>query len=625
MPALVPTTLPLLITFLDTLHGILIPAEQRGGPEQPWYIVIWDNAMEDECGEVDVGAFGGWIRHSRRFFPHCLARENITCDVDEVHSADIYQERPKDHKQKHRHYYLMFMVVLTFVNLITIPLDLAFSDDMHGVAHKCWVAFNVFSDIIFAFDVGLNFRIGILDGQVPILDLKHIRKDYLSTWFFPDLVAAFPMDIIIIILEQHYHADTSSLMASKMLRALMFVRVLGMIRLLRVPRLLRFCSQLESVIRLEKWKKILSFRYVFVILMMFLIWHWNGCIQYFISALAEFPPDSWVMKENLLNTSVGVKYSFGLCRALSQMTLMSTDPPTPICMEEWWTIIITRLIGFFILIAILAFMNVTVGNAYKKKKKPLKSSKIFSMLPRALRRRITQHYQWQFENNILDTVSKPLKKVLKLVSQKLQTSASKDLIFSLIICFLFSKDIMATICYNLLTKGLMLKNRDTDFIEAILMKLKCEFFQPGDIIIRKNAKADRMYFIEYGRVLLKTQCLQRELCDGDHFGGDVWHTFCSMIQLLVINHLNHYSTVNHLFAFAVHIATRWSELVKADTVLLLGGDQLATVHAVTGCRLFSLSVAKLKEVEEEFPEVFNDLRAAAQQRKNNLQYNGLFT
>ncbi|KAJ8342595.1 hypothetical protein SKAU_G00325230 [Synaphobranchus kaupii] len=24
-----------LITFLDTLHGILIPAEQRGGPEQP--------------------------------------------------------------------------------------------------------------------------------------------------------------------------------------------------------------------------------------------------------------------------------------------------------------------------------------------------------------------------------------------------------------------------------------------------------------------------------------------------------------------------------------------------------------------------------------------------------------
>lgn len=32
-----------LITFLDTLHNILTPAEQMDGPEQPRYIVMWDN------------------------------------------------------------------------------------------------------------------------------------------------------------------------------------------------------------------------------------------------------------------------------------------------------------------------------------------------------------------------------------------------------------------------------------------------------------------------------------------------------------------------------------------------------------------------------------------------------
>ncbi|XP_029571765.1 uncharacterized protein LOC115163746 [Salmo trutta] len=147
-----PYNTALLITFLDTLHGILIPAEQRGGPEQPRYVVIWDNVsfhraalvcnwfidhpdcivlylppyspflnpieeffsawrwkaydrhplarmpllqtMEDACGEVDVGAFGGWIRHSRRFFPQCLTRENIACDVDEVLGPD--QNRRQD-------------------------------------------------------------------------------------------------------------------------------------------------------------------------------------------------------------------------------------------------------------------------------------------------------------------------------------------------------------------------------------------------------------------------------------------------------------------------------------------------------------------------------------------------
>ncbi|XP_031688651.1 uncharacterized protein LOC109897194 [Oncorhynchus kisutch] len=118
-----PYNTALLITFLDTLHGIHIPTEQRGGPEQPRYVVICDNVsfhpaalvtnwfIEQPHGDGKcmtaipshaclfsrqwrmhvvkfVGAFGGWIHHSRRFFPRCLARENIACDVDEVLWSD---------------------------------------------------------------------------------------------------------------------------------------------------------------------------------------------------------------------------------------------------------------------------------------------------------------------------------------------------------------------------------------------------------------------------------------------------------------------------------------------------------------------------------------------------------
>lgn len=131
-----------LIRFLDTLHNTLIPPDQIDGPEQLRYVVIWDNvsfhraalvrnwftahprflvvylppyspflnpieeffsawrwkvydrnpqtrvpllrAMEDACGDIAVDAFHGWIRHAKRYFPRCLARENIACDVDEV-------------------------------------------------------------------------------------------------------------------------------------------------------------------------------------------------------------------------------------------------------------------------------------------------------------------------------------------------------------------------------------------------------------------------------------------------------------------------------------------------------------------------------------------------------------
>lgn len=41
-------------------------------------------ATEDACGDIAADAFHSWIRHARKYFPHCLARENVACDVDEV-------------------------------------------------------------------------------------------------------------------------------------------------------------------------------------------------------------------------------------------------------------------------------------------------------------------------------------------------------------------------------------------------------------------------------------------------------------------------------------------------------------------------------------------------------------
>lgn len=41
-------------------------------------------AMVGAWDEIDVGAIRGWMAHSRRFFPQCLASEDIACDVDEA-------------------------------------------------------------------------------------------------------------------------------------------------------------------------------------------------------------------------------------------------------------------------------------------------------------------------------------------------------------------------------------------------------------------------------------------------------------------------------------------------------------------------------------------------------------
>ena len=61
----------------------------------------------------------------------------------------------------------MCMVAITFLNLIGIPIEIAFLDGQTGVG---WEGFNVFSDTLFLIDVGLNFRMGIIaeDSEVTI-------------------------------------------------------------------------------------------------------------------------------------------------------------------------------------------------------------------------------------------------------------------------------------------------------------------------------------------------------------------------------------------------------------------------------------------------------------------------
>ncbi len=133
-----------LIMFLNALQEALLRREQRGDEqaEHPMYVVIWDNvnfhrgprihewfennprfinvclppyspflnpieeffsawrwkvydrnpyaqenliqSMDAACDNIGVEAIQGWIRHAKGFFPRCLARDRIACDVDEV-------------------------------------------------------------------------------------------------------------------------------------------------------------------------------------------------------------------------------------------------------------------------------------------------------------------------------------------------------------------------------------------------------------------------------------------------------------------------------------------------------------------------------------------------------------
>ena len=50
-------------------------------------------AMEEAYDQIEHAAIQGCIRHSRRFFPRCLANDDIACDVDEILWPDPARRR----------------------------------------------------------------------------------------------------------------------------------------------------------------------------------------------------------------------------------------------------------------------------------------------------------------------------------------------------------------------------------------------------------------------------------------------------------------------------------------------------------------------------------------------------
>lgn len=41
------------------------------------------DAMDAACDDNTVESCREWIQHSRRYFPHCIARKDIRCDMGE--------------------------------------------------------------------------------------------------------------------------------------------------------------------------------------------------------------------------------------------------------------------------------------------------------------------------------------------------------------------------------------------------------------------------------------------------------------------------------------------------------------------------------------------------------------
>lgn len=101
----------------------------------------------------------------------------------------------------------------------------------------------------------------------------------------------------------------------------------------------------------------------------------------------------------------------------------------------------------------------------------------------------------------------------------------------------FFQQIMLVMCSHLLRKAPMFQGYDDSFIRAVLSQLDYKHFQEGDVIAHQYVPGDRMFFIEHGQVLMESDSEEKELCDGDFFGGwsDMMYSHIFKIQSYIQN------------------------------------------------------------------------------------------
>ncbi|XP_075464246.1 potassium/sodium hyperpolarization-activated cyclic nucleotide-gated channel 3 isoform X2 [Ascaphus truei] len=455
-----------------------------------------------------------------------------------------------------RFYWDLVMLLLMVGNLIILPVGITFFKDENTPP---WIVFNVLSDTFFLADLVLNFRTGIVveDNTNIILDPHVIKMKYLKSWFLVDFVSSIPVDYIFLIVDLETRVDSDVYKTARALRIVRFTKILSLLRLLRLSRLIRYIHQWEEIFHMTYDLASAVVRIFNLIGMMLLLCHWDGCLQFLVPMLQDFPEDCWVSINHMVNESWGKQYSHAIFKAMSHMLCIGYGQQAPEGMTDVWLTMLSMIVGATCYAMFIGHATALIQSLdssrrqYQEKYKQVEQYMSFHKLPPDTRQRIHEYYEHRYqgkmfdEENILGELSEPLK-----------------------------EEIVNFNCRNLVANMPLFANADPNFVTAMLTKLRFEVFQPTDYIIREGTVGKKMFFIQHGVVSILTKgSKETKLSDGSYFG---------------------------------------------EICLLTRGRRTASVRADTYCRLYSLSVDNFNEVLEEFPMMRRAFETVAMDRLDRI-------
>ncbi|KAM4024311.1 voltage-gated delayed rectifier potassium channel KCNH8-like [Anomaloglossus baeobatrachus] len=450
------------------------------------------------------------------------------------------------------------ILLATFYVAVTVPYNVCFAitrDDLISSRSPPSVS-DIFVEILFMLDILLNFRTTYVSksGQV-VYDPRSICVHYATTWFFVDLIAALPFDLLYAFSVNVYFG----------------VHLLKTVRLLRLLRLLQ---------KLDRYSQYSAVVLTLLMSMFALLAHWMGCVWYFIGQkeievneigwLHEFSKrlgtpyqsverfDTFSNGSTHSNGSHGVNqsglelaggpslrssYITSLYFALSSLTSVGFGNVSANTDAEKIFSICTMLIGA--LMHAVVFGNVTAiiqrmysrRSLYHTRTKDLKDFIRVHRMPKPLKQRMLECFQttWSVNNGI------DANELLRDFPDELRADIAMHL----------NKEILQLPIFESASRGCL---------RSLSLSIKTSFCAPGEYLIRQGDALQAIYFVCSGSMeVLKDNTVLAILGKGDLIGSD-------------------------------NLNKNW--VIKTN----------ANVKALTYCDLQYISLKGLREVLELYPE-----------------------
>ncbi|XP_053269759.1 potassium voltage-gated channel subfamily H member 4 [Pleuronectes platessa] len=389
------------------------------------------------------------------------------------------------------------ILLATFYVAVTVPYNVSFTpyDDTVTAARSTIVS-DIVVEMLFIIDIILNFRTTYVSqsGQV-VYQARSICIHYATTWFFVDLVAALPFDLL-----YAFNITVTSL-----------VHLLKTVRLLRLLRLLQ---------KLDRYSQYSAMVLTLLMSVFALLAHWMACIWYMIGRREIETSESWDigwlhelgkrLETPYVNSTVGgptvrSSYIAALYFTLSSLTSVGFGNVCANTDAEKIFSICTMLIGA--LMHALVFGNVTAiiqrmysrRSLYHTRMKDLKDFIRVHRLPQQIKQRMLEYFQttWSVNNGI------DANELLHDFPDELRADIAMHL----------NKDILQLPVFKGASRGCL---------RSLSLHIKTCFCVPGEYLIRQGDALHASYFVCSGSLEVLKDCMVLAILGkGDLIGSDL--------------------------------------------------------------------------------------------------------